>query len=528
MISSINITIFILWLLSSLADYFNYTHIFQLKEYRWDRFRDFLSTEQGKKYLFSYQFLWRSFIAIIIFFWPINEVIYVKNILIVLFSIDFIYNLYRFLRKKLYRPVFTKKASLIISLTILLEGSLFLLKKDWMALIVLLIIRFLLIGFVIKIVDLFSLLVKKYLVKKATQKIQKYNNLIIIGVTGSYGKTSIKKFLGHILSIKYKIIFTPKNINTEIGIAQFILKNDFSNYQIFIVEMGAYKKGEIKSICNMVSPKIGILSAINEQHLSLFGDIKSTQETKYELLRSLPENGLAVVNNDNFYTREFIHELKTNVKTFGLDPENNPNCLIKDIHTNLNGLYCKGIINNKEYEVQTKLIGEFNAMNIAPCILVATFLGLNPEQIKKQIETLPTNLEIFNYGNCIIINDSYNSNPDGFKAALDVLNKYPSSKKRIIITRGMLELGEKSKKIHKNIGEEISFIADELVIITPDFAKFLKAGILEKYKINVIEKFEHIELLNYVKNLKNNDCVILLENRIPTIVMDELRNNKKI
>lgn len=526
MISLINITIFILWFLSAFADYADYVHIFQLKEYRWDRFKDFLFTEQGKSYLFSYSFLWRSFLAIIIFFWPINEVIYIKYILISLFTIDLLYNLYRIIKRKFVRPNFTYKASLIIISVILLEGLLFVFKKDWMALIILLIIRFLLVGLVVKIINLFSTLVKKYLINQATKKIQKYHNLTIVGITGSYGKTSIKKFLTHILSTKYNVISTPKNINTEIGIARFILKNDFSDYGIFVVEMGAYQKGEIKLICDMVKPKVGILSAINEQHLSLFGNIKNTQKTKYELLRALPKDGLAVVNADNPYTREFIHELNTNVSTFGLEVDNNPTCLIKDIKPTSSGLYCKGIINGNEHEVQTRLIGEFNAMNIAPCILVSTFLGLNPVEIKKQIETLPTNLEIFHYGNCEIINDSYNSNPDGFKAALDVLNKFSSSKRRIIITRGMLELGERSKEIHENIGEEISFIADELVIITPDFAKFLKAGTLEKYKINVLEKFERQELLDYVKSLKNTNCVILLENRIPSNVMDELKNKK--
>ena len=527
MISLINITIFILWFLSAFADYTDHTFIFQLKEYRWDRFRDFLSTKQGKNYLLRYNFFWRSLFVILILFWPINEIIYVKYVLITIFSIDLLYNLYKIIIKKFYRPNFTYKATLIIGLAIFLEGLLFVLKRDWMALIILLLVRFLLISLIVKIINLLSNLIKKYFIKKATQKIQKYNNLIVIGITGSYGKTSIKKFLTQILSVKYKVISTPKNINTEIGIAQFILKNDFSDQDIFIVEMGAYKKGEIKLICDMVNPKIGILSAINEQHLSLFGDIKTTQNTKYELLRSLPVDGLAVINMDNNYTREFINELNTNVQTFGLNSENNPTCLIKDIQANLDGLHCKGLINGKEYNVQTNLIGEFNVMNIAPCVLVAIFLGLNLEEIRKQIKTLPNNLELFEYGNCKIINDSYNSNPDGFKAVLDILNKFPSDKKRIIITRGMLELGKESENLHKNIIEEISFIADELVVITPDFFKLFKENALKKYRINIIEKFEHQDLLNYIKNIKNKNCVILLENRIPQIVMDELRNNKK-
>ena len=121
-----------------------------------------------------------------------------------------------------------------------------------------------------------------------------------------------------------------------------------------------------------------------------------------------------------------------------------------------------------------------------------------------------------------MIDDSYNSNPDGFRSALDILNKFPSDKKRIIITRGMLELGEKSEEIHKKIAEDIQFVADELVVITKDFVESLCSPLSEKYRTNFVLKDNPTELLKYVKELRDTNCVILLENRVPTTVRQEL------
>ncbi|MBI5254700.1 hypothetical protein HY932_02890, partial [Candidatus Falkowbacteria bacterium] len=261
---------------------------------------------------------------------------------------------------------------------------------------------------------------------------------------------------------------------------------------------------------------------ISEQHLSLFGDIKKTQQAKYELLQSLPQDGLAVVNCDNPYCRERLGDLKCGVMTFGMDAERNPTLLIQETKSDLQGLYCKGIINGQGCEVESPVIGEHNAMNIAPCFLVALYLGMAADEIKTRVKTLTGSVKITKYGACDIINDSYNSNPDGFRAALEILNKFPSEKKRIIITRGMMELGEKSEEIHKKIAEEIEFVADELVVITKDFVESLRSPLNEKYRTNFVLKDNPKELSQYIKGLRDTNCVILLENRIPGIVMKEL------
>lgn len=523
MFSPINLIIFFLWALSAVIDYSEFCYIWQLKEYRWDRFQDFLSTKQGKTYWVKYRLLWRSMVAIVIFFWPINSVLVIKYILIALFAVDLSYNALKSYHSRLVHPKFTLKAVTIIFASAAVEGLIFLFARDWVLFLILLMVRFLILTATVLLFTRIFNLYKLYLVHKATRKLSEYKNLMVIGITGSYGKSTVKKFLHHILEPKYHVIRTPRNINTEIGVAQFVLSTNLTGVEIFIVEMGAYRIGEIALICKMVKPKIGILTAINEQHLSLFGDIKKTQQAKYELLRSLPRNGLAVINSDNFYCRERVKELKCEVLSYGTDETQHPDCLIKEARSSLDGISFTAELRGKPRGYSSPIIGEHNVMNIAPCLLVAENLEVSEEAIQHAVATLPPSLKIFKYGKCDIIDDSYNSNPDGFKAALEVLNKYPTEKKRIIVTRGMLELGDKSDEIHERIGEEISIVADELVIITEDFVEPLSRGVAGRLKTSIVLKLTPEVLLAYIQSLKKEPTVILMENRIPDNVMGEIK-----
>jgi len=525
MFSLINIAIFFLWLVSAIIDYADFCYLWQLKEYRWDRFRDFTSTYQGKTYWLKYRLLWRSIIAIGVAFWPINDALTVKYFLILLFVVDLGYNVWKLAKRKLLHPKPTAKAVLIIILSILIEGSIFVLTRDWNIFLILLIIRFFVLSGMVILLGKPTTLLKKRLIKKAKEKINRQTNLTVIGITGSYGKSTVKRFLAHILSSQFRVIVTPGNINTEIGVAQFILKNEFQTGDILIVEMGAYREGEIKMISDMVKPQIGILTAINEQHLSLFGNIRTTQRTKYELLRSLPASGLAITNSDNFYCREFLPELPCAVATFGAEADFQPTCLIKEIKASRHNLSFTLSLANQDWPFELPIIGEHQVFNLAPCLLVAQHLGLSLETIRKSFSSLSSPIMIRHYGRCEIIDDSYNSNPNGFKAALDILSKFPSEKKRIVITRGMLELGEQSEEIHQQIGGEISFMADELVIISPDNSPALQRGQVEKYRLNTICIYSPEKLVTYLRGLRDTEAVILLENRLPSLAMQEILTN---
>jgi UDP-N-acetylmuramoyl-tripeptide--D-alanyl-D-alanine ligase len=527
--STLNISLFALWILSALFDYSEFLYLAQLKEYRLDRFKDFMSTKQGKRFMFRYGRVVRVIVAAIALFWPLNNIPALKYILLGVLMVDVSYALYRAFAGQMRRPKQTPKIAVLFGLALLFEFTLLYLTRDWVLTFLILIMRVFIIGTLIYLLYFPTTFVKKVAIRLAEKKLKRYKKLTVVGITGSYGKSTVKEFTSQILEGKFRVMKTPKNINTEIGIALFILKNDFANADIFVVEMGAYRMGEIKLICDMVHPTIGVLTGINEQHLSLFGNIRNTQKTKYELLRSLPADGLAVVNNDSPLVREFLHEIDAKVWSYGIDEEYDPTILITDLVQKMKEKRLEGTIfsepDQSEYSLSIPVLGRHNAWNFIAAGLVAGHLGMDHEEIAKQGSKLSLpkmTLAESKYGNCTIINDSYNSNPNGFKAALEFLGSFPSSRRRIVITRGMLELGEKSDELHELIGSEIDFVADELVIINEDFSDAMQMGVVGKYRTDILLRYERDELLKYVKSLKQTDAVILVENRLPSNVREEI------
>ncbi len=526
MINETNLIIFLLWLLSAITDYSQFCYLWQLKEYRIDRFKDFLSSRQGKEFWLQYPLFWRSIIALTMFFWPINEVVLVKQIIIAVYSLDVLNTLKKVFDKKFHRPRFTPKSLGIIGVALFIEGMLLLWTYDWTILFLLLILRFPIISIVVGVFSYPTKVYKTVRINAARKKLALYPDMKVIGITGSFGKSSTKEFLYHVLSEKYRVIKTPKNINTEIGIAQFILTTDFSNCRYFVVEMGAYNQGEIALICSMVKPTYGILTTIAEEHLALFGSIENIQKAKYELLHALPSTGYAITNGDNVYCTKDLATIKSPHALFGIDEVEHLGALITGVMQEREGIRFSIKVQGTEVHFFAPILGEHNVLNIAAALLMAQHLGMSILEIQSRITTLTAEhgvIKTYQYGKAIIVDDTYNSNPTGFRAALAVMTTFPSSKKRIVITRGMLELGSLSDQKHEEIGGEIAFSADELIIISPDSADAMERGIVKKYGITVQRIFEPDMLLTYIKEKKDTDTVILLENRMPYNVAEEIK-----
>jgi len=528
MLTTTTVTIVILYILSGLFDYADFLYWWQLKEYRVDKFKDFLSTKQGKFFWMRYSIVLQIGAGIIALLWPFNDIVTVKYFLLAILISNVTYGLFLLAHKEVKRPTITTKVIALFSIAMAFELIILYITNDWVYAFLLLMIRIFTISVLVYIVEFPTRWIKHYVIYLATKKLKKYSTLKVVGITGSYGKSTVKEFLAHILEVKYNVISTPKNINTEIGVALFILKGDFSQKDVFIVEMGAYKINDIHILCDMVKPTYGILTSINEQHLSLFGTIQNTQKAKYELLRSLPKEGVAITNSDNPYCREFLSEISAKVETFGLHEEYEPTLLISNIDedSKKKTISCSNTINGKTFDYVTNLPGRHNTKNIAACMLLAHHFDLTHEEVQQQITTLTLpekTLQIFEYGTCTVIDDSRNSNPDGFKGALDVLASYPSSRQRIVITRGMHELGLRSAALHEEVGGEIDFVADVLVLINGNFTEDLKRGMTGKYKTDILLKYELKELLDYVQSIKESGAVILIESKIPIMVYKELK-----
>lgn len=513
----------LVWFATAVFDYLFYTYTWQLKEYRLDRMKDYLKSVQGRNFLKDFRFIWRGIGAVLLFLKPISFIS-----LCVLFF-DIFYTFF-FLKQKFRRPKFTKKAILICIFSLIIEAGLFSLFPYNLPFI--LFVRIFSLSLIVFLLGIPSTLIKRYIIRKATAKLAQYKDLIVIGITGSFGKSSVKEFTSHILSTQYKVRKTPKNINSEIGIAQFILKTSFAGVDVFVCEMGAYTKGEIDLICKMVRPKIGVLTTIGEQHLSLFGSIKNIQSAKYELLRSLPADGLVITNADNAYCREFLKDLTCqNIETYGIEKENDPTYRITKIKTTLRGIEFEALYCGQKAKITAPVLGAHNAFNISMALMVAVNMSIDPNNIISAVNHLPKDLQgilkTYNYGQTTIIDDSYNSNPSGFRSALNVLSLYPTQRKKIVITRGMLELGEKSNELHEEIAKEIAEFADELIVITPDFIESLHRGAGPEFLSKIKTMYTADELFTFLKNLHDTDAVILLENRMPAKVIQELEKHRK-
>lgn len=353
--------------------------------------------------------------------------------------------------------------------------------------------------------------------KKASKKIKEIPDFKVIGITGSYGKTSTKNVINTILSQKYNSIMTPESYNTTMGVVRTINEKITSLHQLFVCEMGAKYKGDIKEICDVVNPDYAVITAIGPQHLDTFGTIENVSKTKFELVDSIPENnGIAFVNWED----ENIRKAKITKKIVKYGLNKNADYYAENIEITENGSTFNVIMPNGKISVKTKLLGKLNILNIVCGVAVANKLGLTDEQIKmgiKYIKPVEHRLELRpNPNGSIIIDDSYNSNIRGAKMALETLGAF-KKRQRILITPGIVELGEKSYEINKELGKEATKYCDYIMLVGEKQAGPLHDGIQEvgypKEKIFIAKNLD--EAIQKMYKMMDSKTVVLLENDLP-------------
>lgn len=337
-------------------------------------------------------------------------------------------------------------------------------------------------------------LVKRSIYNRAQEKIKKAQTrgLVVIGIAGSYGKSSTKEFVSQILSRKFQVVKTPRNVNTEIGVARFILDHVSVNDNVFVAEMGAYRAGEIANLARIVQHQVGILTGISEQHLALFGSFENIKKAKFELIESLPENGLAVFNADDKHVMQMAKRWRG-----------------------------KKILYHRNENLRRDFPPHYQ-INLSGAVEVAKFLGMTAKEIEKGIKHIRlTDIMIRTYtgkGGALVINDTYSSNPEGVRAALDYLCRQPH-KRKIVVMPGIIELGERSEQIHSAIGRQIAEVCDKAFIINPDYFSAIRAGAGDKAVFVATPK----EVIALLEKELNSDVAVLLEGRIPENVVTFLQ-----
>ena len=360
--------------------------------------------------------------------------------------------------------------------------------------------------------------IRKGFCRKAKHKLKEIPGLKVVGITGSYGKTSTKYIVNTILSQKYNTLMTPESYNTTMGVVRTINEKLTSMHQLFVCEMGAKYVGDIKEITDIVNPTYGLVTAIGPQHLDTFKNLDNVRKTKLELVDSLPDDeGIAFLNWEDENIRN-SRITKKSVK-FGLTPE--ADYYAENIEITERGSSFDVVIPGKEsIRIKTKLLGNLNILNIVGAVAIADKLGLTADEIKmgaKYIRPVPHRLELKqNPNGSIIIDDAYNSNTKGAKMALEVLKSF-EHKKRILITPGIVDLGDKAVEINQELGRNAADSADFIILVGAQQTVPIYNGIREKGypESNVYIAKNLQDALSKMNQIMTKDSVILLENDLP-------------
>lgn len=404
--------------------------------------------------------------------------------------------------------------------------------------------------------------------KLATSILTKYKPLII-GITGSFGKTTVKHFLGHILQQVDHTLITSGSINTPMGIVKTIREELNASHKYFIVEMGAYQIGSINKICQLTPPNFGIITAVGSAHYERFKDLENVAYTKFELAEAVIKNvakNVAAISNDNIdskikviinqqvlnteYAKKYLQEHNKVIDVL------DPNASISNIVQLKSGLTWDLNIDGIIYKISTPIFGIHNVTNISLACLAAFYLNVPIPIIINSLKTMPQvnhRLEIKQQNNYTIIDDSYNANPDGFKSALELLNFLQTSQanqiytsaspdnqvnqnnstskmikgRKILITPGLIELGDKHEEEHFKLGMLAAKYVDILIIINLNRIKSFLVGFKQNITVGQQTQILTLDSWQQAQNWLNNNCrpndIVLIANDLPDLYENKMQ-----
>jgi UDP-N-acetylmuramoyl-tripeptide--D-alanyl-D-alanine ligase len=359
---------------------------------------------------------------------------------------------------------------------------------------------------------------------RARRKLVRYGPRVV-GITGSYGKTSTKYFTEALLESRFRVLKTRASFNTLLGVCRAINEELGPEHEVLIVEMGAYRRGEIREMAELVRPQIGVLTAIGPQHLERFGSIETIEKAKFELLAALPAGGIAVVNNDDPRVRRLADGLRgPDVCRYGIDYAAGDLDLQADsIEHGPDGLTFNLIDRDgKRVTVKTRLIGRHNVSNILAAAGVARAVGVGLREIAGAIgrlQPVPHRLETHTGADGVtIIDDAYNSNPVGAANALDALNEFQTGRK-ILVTPGMVELGVEQDARNEEFGAKAAAVCDFVILVGRNQTEPIRRGLagagFAPDRITSVRNLN--DGLEAMKGIVRAGDVVLFENDLPDL-----------
>ena len=336
--------------------------------------------------------------------------------------------------------------------------------------------------------------------QKLAAAYRKKFDLPVVGITGSSGKTTTKDFMAGVLSAKFKVLKTTGNLNNEIGLPLTILQLE-ENHQVAVLEMGMSAGGEIKTLCEIAEPSIGVITNIGEAHLELLGSIEAIAKAKGELLDYLGSGGVAVLNGDDPRLLDLGKRFPGKVYYYGFNQGD-----IKGLQLSQRGEESFSRVrfpNNNEGWFKAPLPGRESVNNALAALTVGYILGLSLPQMERGLQESQSSAGRFQVldsdQGMKIIDDTYNANPSSVRAALSLLAELGGSR-TVAVLGDMLELGTTARSAHKSVGHFAAECGIGCLVTVGELSKDTAEG-ARSFGMTVYPCFDHDQALETLNSM---------------------------
>jgi UDP-N-acetylmuramoyl-tripeptide--D-alanyl-D-alanine ligase len=364
-------------------------------------------------------------------------------------------------------------------------------------------------------------------VRRARRKLDEIAPLVI-GITGSFGKTTTKACVAEVAELRGPAYATPASYNTYLGVVRALNEGLTAKHRCFIAEMGAYRLGDVAELCELVHPKIGVLTAIGPAHLERFGSLDTIEQAKGELAEQLPPDAAYVTNADDERCVRTAERTPARVVLFSAAGNPDAELTAADIVMS-DGMtrFSLRLRDSGAVTVRTRLLGRHNVANLLAAAAVGTSLGLPLDAIGRALARVSPPAHrlapILNrQAGIVVIDDAYNSNPVGAAAALEVLASH-EAERRLLVTPGMVELGDREAEENERFGAQAAAVCDLVVLVGEERSKPILAGLsaasFPDSQIHVVSNASEAQAL-LAKTTRRGD-VVLFENDLPDLYSED-------
>jgi UDP-N-acetylmuramoyl-tripeptide--D-alanyl-D-alanine ligase len=350
---------------------------------------------------------------------------------------------------------------------------------------------------------------------------------VVVGITGSYGKTTTKVCVGAVLAEHEPTLITPASFNSYLGVLRTINEHLEPAHRNFVVEMGMYRAGDIAELCELVHPQIGVLTAIGPMHLERLGSIEAIADAKAELALALPADGHLVVNGDDPRCVEIAGRVSVATLMYGIEAGSTAQVRAENIGLADGRTHFELVIGEERIDVSSGLLGRHNVSNLLAAAAVGHLRGLSMEEIARglggvsapehRLQSIPNPR-----AGIVVIDDAYNSNPAGAAAALEVLGSHPA-KRRILVTPGMVELGDQESELNEAFGRQAAGVCDHVILVGPQRTRPIDRGLRDEgFAAEAITVVRDIaEATSVLGKLTRAGDVVLFENDLPDMYSED-------